>query len=110
MSRKAKRIEVDYFFYIIGHNNDNFKKKEFKTDNYHFFGVTDSINDISKNIIDKIDFIPLKEESLDLVVSKENLHDAVFAYILRLLKDVDFQEEIRHLKGYNIVGMGDRLY
>ena len=60
--------------------------------------------------IDKIDFIPLKEESLDLVVSKENLHYAVVAYILRLLKDVDFQEEIRHLKGYNIVGMGDRLY
>ena len=60
--------------------------------------------------IDKIDFIPLKEESLDLVVSKESLHEPAVAYILRLLKDTDFQEEIRHLNGYYIACMGDRLF
>ncbi|MGE4589795.1 MAG: substrate-binding domain-containing protein [Acidaminococcaceae bacterium] len=60
--------------------------------------------------IDKIDFIPLKEESLDLVVRKEDINNAPVSYILCLLKDNDFREEILHLKGYYVSNMGQQIF
>lgn len=60
--------------------------------------------------VDKIDFIPLKEESFDLVVRKKDIDEAPISYILCLLKNSDFQEEIMHLTGYYITGMGQKLF
>ena len=60
--------------------------------------------------VDKIDFISLKEESFDLVVRKEDIDEAPISYILCLLKNSDFQEEIMHLTGYYITGMGQKLF
>ena len=59
--------------------------------------------------ISKVDFIPLQKESFDLVIRNSDLNKEPVKYILELLCSSNFQEEIGQLKGYDIVGIGEKL-
>jgi putative molybdopterin biosynthesis protein len=55
---------------------------------------------------DRLDFIPLKEESYDLIVLTENLLNPKIRFIIDLLSDKDFQNELEQVYGYDISNMG----
>ena len=59
---------------------------------------------------DRLDFIPLKEESYDLIVLAENLANPKIRFIIELITDKDFQNELEQVYGYDISNMGKLLY
>lgn len=56
-----------------------------------------------------IEFIPLKEESCDLVLREEERDHPLIKKLLELLRSDEFHSEIRGLGGYDAEGMGERL-
>lgn len=59
--------------------------------------------------IAKIDFVPLKKESFDLVIRTSDLETEPIAYIIKLLCSSAFQDEIKESPEYDIIDMGKRL-
>ena len=59
---------------------------------------------------DRLDFIPLKEESYDLIVLKEYLTNPKIRFIIELITDKDFQNELEQVYGYDISNMGRLIY
>jgi len=57
----------------------------------------------------KIDFIPLKQESFDIVIRNSDLCKEHINYMLFLLRSHAFQKEISQLKGYDITEMGEKI-
>lgn len=56
------------------------------------------------------DFIPLKEESLDLIILKEDLSNPVIRLIINTLSDNSFQNDLAQVHGYDITNMGELIY
>lgn len=56
-----------------------------------------------------IDFIPLKKESYDLVLRKDETGHPVIKKLIELIKSNEFRAEIRGLGGYDVEDMGARL-
>jgi len=56
--------------------------------------------------VDGIDFIPLKEESYDLIIKKEDMDKPAYKAILEIIQSLAFKNEIDGLGGYNITDIG----
>lgn len=56
-----------------------------------------------------IDFIPLQEESYDLVIKKHNMPREPYRRLVEILQSPEFQEEFRFVNGYDIADMGKIL-
>ena len=52
-------------------------------------------------------FVPLQEESYDLVIKESILETEAVQAMLNILRSFEFQEEFRYSSGYDIVGMGE---
>ena len=60
--------------------------------------------------VDGIDFIPLQEESYDLVVLKEELQPGgALEHLPDVLSSSEFKQEINAMSGYNVEKMGDMI-
>ena len=57
-----------------------------------------------------VDFIPLQEESYDLVIKNEDLDEAFAKAIIEIVTSAKFKEEIESLGGYDVDGMGVKVY
>ena len=57
-----------------------------------------------------ISFIPLQQESYDLVFKKRDLDTPAIREILRILQSGELKEEFRYVSGYDVERMGDILY
>lgn len=66
-------------------------------------------NERTSLTIPDIDFIPLQEESYDLVIPTACLHKPAYKAVLALLESKSFQNEISHMGGYDITDMGRQL-
>jgi putative molybdopterin biosynthesis protein len=56
--------------------------------------------------VEGVDFVPLQQEDYDLVIKKEDLDKPVVRALLDTLHAQDFQEQFRHMKGYDIGNIG----
>lgn len=56
-----------------------------------------------------VSFVPLQEESYDLVIKKRDFESDEVQLMLQILRSDDFQEEFRYISGYNVSGMGEIL-
>ena len=52
-------------------------------------------------------FVPLQEESYDLVIKESILETEAVQAMLNILRSFEFQEEFRYSSGYDITGMGE---
>jgi len=60
--------------------------------------------------IDGIDFIPLLEERVDLVLRKETLNTEVGKKLLEILNSPAFHKEIAHFSGNDYRDLGKIIY
>lgn len=60
--------------------------------------------------VQNIDFIPLQEESYDLVMRKEDMDKPPFKAILEIVASSGFRAEIEGFGGYNTLNMGKIVY
>ena len=56
--------------------------------------------------VSNIDFIPLKEESYDMVIKKKELNTEVVQALLEIIGSQQFREEIDGLGGYDTSNIG----
>jgi putative molybdopterin biosynthesis protein len=56
-----------------------------------------------------IDFIPIIDESYDLVLLKDERNQSLITNVLTILKDINFNEELQSL-GYDLEGIGEILW
>jgi putative molybdopterin biosynthesis protein len=59
--------------------------------------------------IPSIEFIPLQEESYEMVIRKEDMNHPIFKEIIRLVQSKDFQDDIMLMSGYDVSHMGTRI-
>ena len=52
-------------------------------------------------------FVPLQEESYDLVIKERILETDAVQTMLSILRSFEFQEEFRYSSGYDVAGMGE---
>lgn len=57
-----------------------------------------------------VDFIPLQEESYDLVIKNEDLDETFAKAIIEIITSAKFKEEIESLGGYDVDRMGVKVY
>lgn len=60
--------------------------------------------------MDGIQFIPLKQESYDIVFRKKDLKRKEFQDLLNIIRSEEFKKEAETMSGYDISEMGKRLY
>ncbi len=54
-------------------------------------------------------FVPLQEESYDLIIKKSIFKTEAVQTMLKILRSPEFQEEFRYSSGYDIAGMGEAV-
>jgi putative molybdopterin biosynthesis protein len=54
-----------------------------------------------------MDFIPLRSEQYDLVMTRESYDSDVLQPLLHLIRSADFQHQVEALGGYDVSSMGD---
>jgi putative molybdopterin biosynthesis protein len=59
---------------------------------------------------DRLDFLPLKEESYDLIVLNENMTNPIIRLIIELISKEDFKNELAQVYSYDITTMGELIY
>lgn len=64
----------------------------------------------SVNQIKGVSFIPLKEESLDMIIRKEDMEKPLYQTIIKVLNSDEFRNEISYIAGYNIENMGKIVF
>ena len=57
-----------------------------------------------------LDFVPLRWERFDFIISKDRFFDQGIQLFLGLLRDQAFREEARNLEGYDLSRSGEILY
>jgi putative molybdopterin biosynthesis protein len=57
--------------------------------------------------VDGVDFIPLQKEQYDLVIKKDDFDRPIVRAILEVLRSKEFKAQFRHMRGYDITGMGE---
>ena len=60
--------------------------------------------------MDGIQFIPLKQESYDIVFRKKDLKRKEFQDLLNIIRSEEFKKEAETMSGYDISEMGKQLY
>ncbi len=66
-------------------------------------------NEKTSRQVDGIDFIPLKEESYDLVMRQSDLEREPYQKIVEIIQSERFREEAESIDGYNVTRIGKRL-
>lgn len=57
-------------------------------------------------IIDGVDFVPLQEESYDMILRKEDLGSPMFQAVLQILRSDEFRMELEEMKEYDLTDLG----
>lgn len=60
--------------------------------------------------VEDIEFIPLKKESYDMILRCEDLKKPAYAMLVDIIQSEEFQEEVQALHGYDVTGMGERIF
>ncbi len=60
--------------------------------------------------VPSVEFIPLKEESYDMILFRKDLDRAPFRAVREILRDPSFRREIEGLGGYDVSRMGELIY
>ena len=66
-------------------------------------------NEKTSRQVDGIDFIPLKEESYDLVMRQSDLEREPYQKIVEIIQSERFRKEAESIDGYNVTRIGKRL-
>lgn len=67
-------------------------------------------NEKSARQMEGIQFLPLKQESYDIVFRKKDLKRKEFQNLLNIIGSEEFQKEAEMMSGYDISDMGKQLY
>ena len=57
-----------------------------------------------------IEFIPLKQESYDIVFRKKDLKRSEFQQLLNIIRSDEFKSEAEMMSGYDVSEMGKQLW
>lgn len=60
--------------------------------------------------VSNIDFLPLQDESYDLVIRKEDLDSPPFKAILEIVRSAAFRAELEGIGGYDLTNLGKIIY
>ena len=60
-------------------------------------------------MVDGIDFIPLKQESYDIVFRENDLDRDEFRKLLYIIQSDEFRKEVESVEGYDAGGLGERI-
>jgi putative molybdopterin biosynthesis protein len=60
--------------------------------------------------VDEIEFVPLKKENYDMIVRIEDLQKPAYKALIDIIQSEEFKEEVKALRGYDVSGMGERIY
>lgn len=66
-------------------------------------------NEKTSKQIDGIDFIPLKEESYDIVFRKADLEKTPYKKLVELIQSERFRKEAEAVDGYNVTNIGKQI-
>lgn len=66
-------------------------------------------NEKTSRQVEGIDFIPLKEESYDMVIRKADLDREPYQKIVEIIQSERFRSEAESIDGYNVTRIGKRL-
>lgn len=66
-------------------------------------------NEKTSNQVDGIDFIPVKEESYDMVFRKADLEKKPYQKLVELIQSDRFRKEAVSIDGYNVTNIGKQL-
>jgi putative molybdopterin biosynthesis protein len=66
-------------------------------------------NEKTSRQVEGIDFIPLKQESYDIVFRVDDLKKKEYQVLLEIIQSEQFQKEAESIEGYDVTGMGERL-
>ena len=58
----------------------------------------------------EIEFIPLKQESYDIVFRKKDLKRSEFQKLLNIIRSDEFKSEAEMMSGYDVSEMGKQLW
>lgn len=61
----------------------------------------------SAKIVQGIDFIPLQQESYDLVIKKEDMNDPAFRLVLDIIRSQEYQMELEGMDMYDLSNIGE---
>ena len=63
-------------------------------------------NEKAAKQVNGIDFIPLQNESYELVIKKEDIHKPYFEAVIEILRSQEFKQELDGLGGYDLTNLG----
>lgn len=66
-------------------------------------------NEKTSRQVEGIDFIPLKQESYDIVFRLEDLKKKEYQALVEIVQSEQFRKEAEAIEGYDVTGMGERL-
>lgn len=66
-------------------------------------------NEKTSRQVEGIDFIPLKQESYDIVFRAEDLKRREYQALVELIRSEEFKREAQSVDGYDVTGIGERL-
>ena len=66
-------------------------------------------NEKTSRQVDGIEFIPLKQESYDIVFRAEDLKREEFQKLVELIQSEEFKQEAQAIDGYDVTDIGKRL-
>lgn len=66
-------------------------------------------NEKTSRQVDGIDFIPLKEESYDMVMRRSDLEKEPYQKIVEIIQSERFRSEAEAIDGYNVTRIGQRI-
>ena len=67
-------------------------------------------NEKTARQVEGIEFIPLKQESYDIIFRLQDLEREPYQDLLSCIRSERFEAEIRAIEGYDTTGIGERLY
>ena len=66
-------------------------------------------NEKTAQMMEGIDFIPLKQEDYDIVFRESDLKKPEFQRLLYLIKSDEFRREVESVRSYDAAGLGERI-
>ena len=66
-------------------------------------------NEKTSRQVEGIDFIPLKQESYDIVFRVEDLKRKEYQKLIEIIQSEQFRKEAEAIDGYDVTGIGERL-
>lgn len=66
-------------------------------------------NEKASRQVDGIDFIPLKQESYDIVFRVDDLRKKEYQALVEIIRSERFKKEAQAIEGYDVTGIGEQL-